>query len=658
MKKKNFFIVFLVLFSLLITSCDLLFPADDGVTVDKSILVAAIGNANTLLEGTTVGSDVGNVPADAASAYDDAITVAEGVNEDSGVTQTDVNAAVTTLATATVAFNDAIITQQSLEDSELASAKADLTAALATADVLGGSVGTAFVVGGISIADSANFSIARGVVVALLADDRPTAPTLQELNDAIVALATATEVFEAARYTQFDIDLFNFEADLTLAQALHDAAVEGTASGEYGVGSKETFQTALDAVIVSKDAAITIADIDAAKVALNTAIADFKATISYVFTTIYNFDEDPAPEVVADSGSITSIDVDPLDNTNNVLKVIKPVDAAAWALAIIDTRAFNVGSTAVFELKLYSPAVGQKFTFKIEGAAAGYQEVVAYTTTSSEWETLSFDFGTLNEGQNKLVLIPNHDGVMTEEETYYIDDITYSETQVHKLFQPIADAEVSLTSHPFGTEPGNTEVESDYTAYAEAITAAQAVMDNPASTDAEIEAAVTTLADATTAFNAASRIPNAFIFDQYVWASTETENFAGTTDLWNSGSTHSDATDQVYNPALMVVSGTGWGDVAVAAFVGYTAGDFTDKTAISFKMKTTDYSEVVVKMDLATNAELTFVIADYGTDLGNGWTQVEIPLSVFGDMSATNQFGIFCWGAGTFYLTDVAFSVN
>jgi len=433
MKKKNFFIVFLVLFSLLITSCDLLFPADDGVTVDKSILVAAIGNANTLLEGTTVGSDVGNVPADAASTYDDAITAAEGVNADSGVTQTDVNAAVTTLATATVAFNDAIITQQSLEDSELASAKAELTAALATADALGGSVGTSFVVGGVSITDSANFSIARGDVVALLADDRPTAPTLQELNDAIVALATATEVFEAARYTQFDIDLFNFEADLTLAQALHDAAVEGTASGEYGVGSKEAFQTALDAVIVSKDAATTIADIDAAKVALNTAIADFKATISYVFTTIYNFDEDPAPALSdAGTGSTPTIVADPVDGANKVLSVLKETTDPAWALVVVSSGyssscpAIIQGSTAVFELKLYSPAVDQKFTLKLEKIGGGAQEAVAYSTVANQWETLRFDFETLNDEYNKLVLIPNHDGVMTVDETYYIDDVKYS----------------------------------------------------------------------------------------------------------------------------------------------------------------------------------------------------------------------------------------
>ncbi|MFD0616168.1 beta-N-acetylglucosaminidase domain-containing protein [Paenibacillus sp. GCM10027629] len=72
---------------------------------------------------------------------------------------------------------------------------------------------------------------------------------------------------------------------IDVAQAKHDAAVEGSAPGEYALGSKKTLQTAIDAAkAVYDNAAATQAQVDDVVTALDTAVATFEANKAVALT--------------------------------------------------------------------------------------------------------------------------------------------------------------------------------------------------------------------------------------------------------------------------------------------------------------------------------------------------------------------------------------
>lgn len=78
-------------------------------TVDRLTLSTAIQNATTLIASKTVGTAVGNVPQAAKTAFQATIDAATLVLNDTNATQTQIDNQVNALATATIAFNNAII---------------------------------------------------------------------------------------------------------------------------------------------------------------------------------------------------------------------------------------------------------------------------------------------------------------------------------------------------------------------------------------------------------------------------------------------------------------------------------------------------------------------------------------------------------------------
>lgn len=67
---------------------------------------------------------------------------------------------------------------------------------------------------------------------------------------------------------------------ITNAQALHDQATEGTEPGEYTIGSKIALQIAVNnALLVSQDIYATQGQVDAALLALNSAITTFNQSV-------------------------------------------------------------------------------------------------------------------------------------------------------------------------------------------------------------------------------------------------------------------------------------------------------------------------------------------------------------------------------------------
>lgn len=79
------------------------------ITVDKSVLRAAIAAAQDILDGAEVGSEPGQYPQEAVTAFETAIDAAQAVVENADATQTDVDDAVTDLAAAVSTFEAAVI---------------------------------------------------------------------------------------------------------------------------------------------------------------------------------------------------------------------------------------------------------------------------------------------------------------------------------------------------------------------------------------------------------------------------------------------------------------------------------------------------------------------------------------------------------------------
>ena len=129
------------------------------------------------------------------------------------------------------------------------------------------------------------------------------------------------------------------------------------------------------------------------------------------------------------------------------------------------------------------------------------------------------------------------------------------------------------------------------------------------------------------------------------------------------------AGDADYNPAFQVTSGEGYGagtHVGFVAFNGYAAGFAAGYGTFEFKAKVNApglVDEFEVKFINGGDTSRTYDLATYAgsTPLGNGWYQVQIPMSDFAATIAANS-GFLLGplggqpGAFTMLLTDIGFS--
>ena len=142
----------------------------------------------------------------------------------------------------------------------------------------------------------------------------------------------------------------------------------------------------------------------------------------------------------------------------------------------------------------------------------------------------------------------------------------------------------------------------------------------------------------------------------YIYATTGTVTIASTIADWGTGTTINPnyTGNATYNPSLQLISGTGWGPVSAVAFTAIEAGTISKYATLEFKIKTSDYASVKVKVP---EVEKSFTLAS-GTALAGGWIQMSIPLSTFGAAAVNSavEFAIFEFGAGTMLITDVMLS--
>ncbi len=141
----------------------------------------------------------------------------------------------------------------------------------------------------------------------------------------------------------------------------------------------------------------------------------------------------------------------------------------------------------------------------------------------------------------------------------------------------------------------------------------------------------------------------------YLYATSGTVTISSIIDNWGSGTTIvSDFSgDTTYNPSIQLTSGTEWGDVSALAFTEMETGILSNYSTLEFKIKTSDYTTIRVKIP---ENEIAFPIAD-GTPLADGWVQMSLPLSNWSnEVASANQFAILEFGAGTILITDVMLS--
>ena len=300
---------------------------------------------------------------------------------------------------------------------------------------------------------------------------------------------------------------------------------------------------------------------------------------------------------------------DPSDGANVVVRTMKPFAAASWAGTTMGVAPngfatavpFGAGNTQI-TVRVYSPDVGVPVLLKAEDATDDTVtvETLATTTVADAWETLTFDFSNQREGTAALNLENTYDKVSIFFNFGFSgEDVGVDKTYYWDDVQFVEGGD----GGDGGGDSGGLEGDPLY------------------------------------ATSAAVTIPS-------------------TISDWGSGTMivtdHSG--DTTYNPSIQLISGTGWGDVSALAFTAIEAGKILDYTHLEFKIKTSDYTTIRVKMPGATTEEPTFNISD-GTPLTDGWVQMSIELTAFGTIpDSINEFALLEFGAGQILVTDVLLS--
>ncbi len=133
--------------------------------------------------------------------------------------------------------------------------------------------------------------------------------------------------------------------------------------------------------------------------------------------------------------SLSSLEADPVDNTNTVVSSLKGL-AAQSGVKIASTQINYPLSEALTRLsmRVYSSSIGTSVRMKLEDStnSANSVEAEALTTVANEWETLIFDFSNPVDGTAELNTGYNFDtvsvffdfGTAGNGEINYFDDIT------------------------------------------------------------------------------------------------------------------------------------------------------------------------------------------------------------------------------------------
>jgi len=142
----------------------------------------------------------------------------------------------------------------------------------------------------------------------------------------------------------------------------------------------------------------------------------FEGTLDYPFN---NFGG-------AESQVINNPDPSGINTSNRVAEFFKTQGAQTWGGSFIDLdEAIDFSSSQMISMKVWSPKSGATVLFKLESTLSAYEiEITAVTTTSGEWEELTFDFAGIDlaETINRVVVFMDF-GTPGGGDTFYFDDI-------------------------------------------------------------------------------------------------------------------------------------------------------------------------------------------------------------------------------------------
>jgi hypothetical protein len=129
----------------------------------------------------------------------------------------------------------------------------------------------------------------------------------------------------------------------------------------------------------------------------------------------------------AESSVIDNPDATGINTSNRVGKTLKAVGAETWAGSFLTMEnPIDFSTTKLFKVKVWTPASGAIVKLKVENLDNGdiSYEVDAVTTTSNQWEELSFDYSGIDvSNEYQKVVIFFDFGNMGDGSIYYFDDI-------------------------------------------------------------------------------------------------------------------------------------------------------------------------------------------------------------------------------------------
>ncbi len=195
-------------------------------------------------------------------------------------------------------------------------------------------------------------------------------------------------------------------------------------------------------------------------------------SVSPIFsqTLPINFESDVVTEdfINFDGGTVTVV-ANPQSSAINTSATVAQLvrnGGQVWAGSKIDlTDNLDFSSLNSISMKFYTAApIGTAVKFKLEGADGANFEVDQFTTVSSEWETLTFDFTGQPAVFYSLVFIfdLNNLGDGSDNSTFYFDDLQQIDnsvvTELADLSLPLDFESVITTEHFINFDGGTGSV--------------------------------------------------------------------------------------------------------------------------------------------------------------------------------------------------------
>ncbi|WP_415226610.1 hypothetical protein [Psychromonas sp.] len=498
--------------------------------------------------------------------------------------------------------------------------------------------------------------------------------------DAAFKIVTSLGVLEAANTTSvastvtFDDVYLGTLAEAVVADKTELATAVATAQVLHNGGADETlkaaYQTAIDtaqAVLDNADLTQTEADAAVAALAVATVTFDPTVTLPVVDNLVINGDfTDSTVGTGTDVGQwnyYTSTGTVLAIADNKMTAVVTEV-GGQWDNQI--TNEVQVTEEGTYVVKVTaSSTVDRDILIRVDGIEMGNDgtlssasDVIAHLTSTPQTFTRYFNgIGFTNNARFKVVMSVGGleaAGTTSVASTVTFDDV-YLGTFTGEIPTDIAtlSSAITVATNVFNAAVEGTETGQYTTSKADlqtAIDAAKVVVDTVDVTQEQIDAGVAALAAARTTFEA-GLVVEAIAGAQI---STPAGDLNYTPAQWDTGTTQDlvYTGDATYSPSIQLVGTGGWG--TALAMTEIPAGTLAQYTSIEFKVKTTDFTEIKVKVP---EEERGFALST-GTDLGDGWVQMSIPMSEFGDAApaAAVQFAIFgAGGTGTILLSDISF---